>query len=298
LDTELTPLNGPDDPRIRHEMIATNGIVLHVAQAGPPDGPLLLLLHGFPSFWYDWRYQIPALVAAGYRVWAPDQRGYNVSTKPGPICAYNLNTLTDDIAGLIDAAGVERAVVVGHDWGAAVAWWMAQRHPNRLERVVIVNVPHPSLLLRKIFTSLRQARRSTYAMFFQLPWLPEASLGMNNWHSLAESVKKTAHPGTFTEADLIHYRKAWNRPGAMTAMLNWYRAAVRCLPEPQSRRIRLPLLVIWGARDFALERDLAQESVALCDEGRIVWLEEATHWPHLEEPVVVNRLILDYLAEQ
>ncbi|MGL4651864.1 MAG: alpha/beta fold hydrolase [Caldilineaceae bacterium] len=289
------PLAGPDDPRIRHEAIVTNGVALHVAQAGPTDGPLVLLLHGFPTFWYDWRHQIPALVAAGYRVWAPDQRGYNISDKPKSVRSYNLNTLADDVAGLIDAAGVEKATVIGHDWGAGVAWWMAQRHPQRLHRVAILNVPHPSLLLRKIFTSLKQASRSTYAVYFQLPWLPEASMAAGNWSGLSDSVRRTALRGTFGDEEMEHYRTAWNQPGAMTAMLNWYRAAARYLPEVQARRIRVPVMVIWGNRDFALERDLAQESLALCDDGRLFWVQEATHWVHLDVPGVVNRLLLDFL---
>jgi pimeloyl-ACP methyl ester carboxylesterase len=290
-----TPIAGPDDPRVRHEAIATNGVVLHVAQAGPESGPLVILLHGFPSFWYDWRLQIPALAAAGYRVWAPDQRGYTISDKPHGIRNYNLNTLADDIAGLIDAAGVEKATVIGHDWGAGVAWWMAQRHPERLERVGIINVPHPTILMRKLLTSLSQAKRSLYAMYFQLPWLPEISMRQRNFQPLAEAIQRTARRGIFTETELAHYREAWSQPGAMTAMLNWYRAAARHLPRPQSLRIRVPVFVIWGVRDFALERDLAQESLALVDDGRLFWVQDGTHWVHLEEPALVNRLLLDFL---
>jgi pimeloyl-ACP methyl ester carboxylesterase len=198
-DPSTEPLAGPDDPRVRHESIETNGVVLHVAQAGPDEGPLVLLLHGFPAFWYDWRHQIPALAAAGFRVWAPDQRGYNSSDKPAGVRSYNLNTLADDVAGLIDAAGVERAFVVGHDWGAAVAWWVAQRHVNRVRRLTILNVPAPHVLVSRLLSDLRQVRRSSYAFFFQLHFLPEAVLGMGDWHRLGESIKRTARRGTFTD---------------------------------------------------------------------------------------------------
>ncbi len=294
---DLSPLVGPNDPRITHAAVESNGVLLHVAQAGPTGGPLVLLLHGFPAFWYDWRCQIPALAAAGYRVWAPDQRGYNSSDKPHPVRAYNLNSLADDAAGLITAAGAQRATVIGHDWGAAVAWWMAQRHPQLLERVAILNTPHPRLLLRKIVTSLRQARRSTYILYFQLPGIAEAALGARDGLVLAENIKRTARRGVFSDAELEHYREAWRQPGALRAMLNWYRAVARFLPPAQSIRIQPRVQVIWGRRDFALEADLAQESVALCDDGRLTYLASAGHWVHLEEPDEVNRLLLDFLAE-
>lgn len=293
----LAPLSGPNDARVRHAAIETNGVVLHVAQAGPESGPLVLLLHGFPAFWYDWRMQIPALAAAGYRVWAPDQRGYNTSDKPHPVRAYNLNSLADDAAGLIAVAGVARATVIGHDWGAAVAWWLAQRHPQLLERVAILNTPMPHLLLRKITTSLRQARRSTYVLFFQLPGLAEAMLGARDGAALADAIQRTARRGVFTESELAHYREAWRQPGALRAMLNWYRAVARFMPPAQNLRIEPPVQVIWGRKDFALEAELAQESVALCDNGRLTWLPQAGHWVQLEEPDEVNRLLLDFLQQ-
>src|SRR5437879_4698652 len=153
--------------------IATNGIRLNVAQAGPPDGPLVILLHGFPEFWYGWRKQIPALAAAGYRVWAPDQRGYNFSDKPPDVRDYTLDKLAADVAGLIEAAGRQRAIIVGHDWGGAVAWWLAANNPERVERLVIINVPHPLVMRRLILRDPRQTLRSWYMFMFLLPRLPE-----------------------------------------------------------------------------------------------------------------------------
>jgi pimeloyl-ACP methyl ester carboxylesterase len=147
---------------VRFERIATNGITLNVAQAGPADGPLLVLLHGFPEFWYEWHKHLPALAAARFCVWAPDQRGYNTSDKPPQVRDYTLDHLAADVIGLIDAAGRERAIVVGHDWGGAVAWWLASNQPERLEKLVIINVPHPLVMRRLLRTSPRQLLRSWY----------------------------------------------------------------------------------------------------------------------------------------
>ncbi len=153
--------------------IHTNGVRLHVVQHGPVDGPLVILLHGFPEFWYGWRKQIPALAAAGYRVWAPDQRGYNLSDKPTGIDAYTLDQLVADVIGLIDAAGCDKVYLVGHDWGAAVAWWMALKYPQRVIKLVVSNVPHPIVMNRTVRRNFDQLRKSWYIFFFQIPWLPE-----------------------------------------------------------------------------------------------------------------------------
>lgn len=161
---------------IIHTTISTNGVNLHVAQAGPADGPLVILLHGFPEYWASWRQQIPILASAGYRVWVPDQRGYNLSDKPAEITAYNLDQLALDVVGLIDAADAEKAFVVGHDWGAAVAWWLGIKHADRLEKLAILNLPHPAVLRRRFRTHFSQLRKSWYMFFFQLPWLPERFL--------------------------------------------------------------------------------------------------------------------------
>src|SRR5512145_875022 len=150
--------------------IVTHHIHLHVAQAGSPDGPLVILLHGFPEFWYGWRRQIPALASAGYRLWAPDQRGYNLSDKPDGIAAYNLDDLAADVIGLIDAARQEKAYLVGHDWGAAVAWRVANQYPERLQRLVVMNVPHPAVMAQHVRRSFAQLRKSWYILFFQIPW--------------------------------------------------------------------------------------------------------------------------------
>ena len=212
---------------LHHTTITTNGIKLHVVQAGPEDGPLVILLHGFPEFWYGWRNQIDYLAGKGYRVWVPDQRGYNLSDKPAGIEAYNQPVIADDVAGLIEASGREKIYLVGHDWGAAIAWWTAMKYPDKLEKLVIMNVPHPIVSAKTIGKDWRQTRKSWYIFFFQLSWLPEALLSMNNCNNLVRSMSRAMKPGVFTAADWDEYRKAWSQPGACTAMVNWYRAAGR-----------------------------------------------------------------------
>ncbi|QJW88774.1 alpha/beta hydrolase [Spirosoma taeanense] len=281
---------------MNHTFVETNGIRLHVVQAGPVDGPLLILLHGFPEFWYGWKRQIEPLAAAGYQVWVPDQRGYNLSDKPAGIEAYTIDTLAADVVGLIERAGQQKAVLVGHDWGAAVAWWTAATYPDRVERLVVMNVPHPAVMKRFVSRDLGQMRRSWYIGFFQLPKLPEWLSSLGDWSMLARTLRKSSRRGTFSEADLQQYKTAWGQPGALRAMINWYRATLQKPPKRSPRiRIIVPTLLIWGAQDQFLKRDMAQPSIDLCDNGRLVFLEQATHWVQHEEADRVNTLLLEFL---
>ncbi|UFH56882.1 alpha/beta fold hydrolase [Spirosoma sp. KNUC1025] len=276
-----------------HTFVDTNGVRLHVVQAGPIDGPLIILLHGFPEFWYGWRHQIDTLAEAGFWVWAPDQRGYNLSEKPKGIGTYGIDTLAADVVGLIDAAGRQKAVVVGHDWGAAVAWWTAVRYPERIERLVVLNVPHPMAMKQYARQNFGQMLRSWYIGFFQLPWLPETVSRLGNWAMLVQTLRKSSRPGTFTDAELQEYRAAWSQVGAFTAMINWYRAALQQPPSRRSSvRITVPTLIIWGVRDAFLKRKMVQPSLDLCDNGRAVFFENATHWVQHEEAQRVNELIV------
>ncbi|MFN3980720.1 MAG: alpha/beta fold hydrolase [Caldilinea sp.] len=276
----------------------TNGVNLHVVMAGPQDGPLVILLHGFPEFWYGWRRQMPALAAAGYHVWAPDQRGYNRSDKPAGVDAYRIDTLARDIVGLIEASGREQVYLVGHDWGAAVAWWVAGNYPQRIKKLAILNVPHPAVMRRTVLENDEQRKKSWYIFFFQLPWLPERSLSADDYTNLVRALKGSSRRGTFSAEEIAAYKQAWSQPGAVTSMLNWYRAAVRYQGKAQELgRIRPPTLMIWGANDIALSRTMAQPSIDLCDNGRLVFLEEASHWVQHEEPETVNRLLLEFFGD-
>ncbi len=281
---------------IEHHRVTTNGISLHVAQAGPEDGELVILLHGFPEFWYGWLRQIGFLAAHGYRVWAPDQRGYNLSDKPAGIDAYRYATLVADVIGLIDASGREQAYLVGHDWGAAVAWATANSHPDRLKKLAILNVPHPLVFYETLRSSRTQMLRSLYFGFFQIPRLPEFLMTVGDGVLGTQMLFLSSHPRTFSDAEIAEYLRAWKQPGAMTAMINWYRAVVQRAPQmPANPRITVPTLVVWGAEDVALSVDMAQKSVDLCDDGRLVLFEDATHWVHHDKPEQVNALLADFL---
>lgn len=282
---------------ITHKTVQTNGIALHVAQAGNRDDPLVILLHGFPEFWYEWRKQIPTIADAGYWVWAPDQRGYNLSDKPKAIAAYNLDELAADILGLIEAAGRDRCILVGHDWGGAVAWWLANKHPDKLEKLIVLNIPHHRVFAKTLRTSRRQKLRSWYMVFFQIPYLPEFMLSVGK-HWLLKRALRASNPGAYSDAELQQYHEAWSQPGAVKSMLNWYRAMFRVPPRPpEDPRIKMPTLLLWGKGDTALGWEMAQPSIDLCDQGKLVFFEDATHWIAAEEPERVNALILEFLGD-
>lgn len=284
---------------LEHHQVRTNGLTLHVVQCGPAGGALVVLLHGFPEFWYGWRHQIQALAAAGYRVWAPDQRGYNLSDKPGRVADYRIGQLGADVLGLLDAAGADKATLVGHDWGAAVVWWLAEHHPERLRRVAILNVPHPAVLGRVLRRRPRQLLKSWYILFFQLPWLPEWLFRRRTFGFGCGALRGTSRPGTFSSQDLHRYTEAWSQPGALTGMLNWYRAAFREAHAPDTAsRIKVPVRILWGRKDAFLVPELAQASLEMCETGQLTYFDDATHWLHQEEPVAVNRLLLEFLQDK
>jgi len=282
-----------------HSYIETNGIRLHVVQAGPKSGIPIILLHGFPEFYYGWRKQIPALVEAGCRVIVPDQRGYNLSDKPKGVSAYGVYILVEDILGLINALEYEKVNLVGHDWGAVVAWVLANKYPERLHKLGIMNVPHPAVMRRFLLRDFEQMRRSLYVYFFQLPWLPEAGFRAMDWRGAERALRNTSKPGSFTEEDIKKYKEAWSQPGAMTAMLNWYRAVIRYMPAlPEDPRIKVPTLMMWGLQDFALSHRMARPSMDYVDEGNLILFPEATHWVHLDAADEVNHYLVDFVLDK
>jgi pimeloyl-ACP methyl ester carboxylesterase len=292
---EFSPV---DLSRIAHNTIVINGINLHVVQAGDPTAPLVILLHGFPEFWYGWRHQIEPLAEVGFRVWVPDQRGYNLSDKPQGVPAYNLDILAQDVIGLIDAAGREKTFLVGHDWGGAVAWWTANKYPDRIEKLVILNTPHHRVFAEQVRRVRSQQLRSSYMLYLQFKGLSEFSLRVFNHWLLAKAMQVTSARGTFSTADLGEYRRAWSQPGAITGMLNWYRA-MRQKPRPErpaSWRIQVPTQLIWGKKDGLLRWQMAQPSIALCDDGRLVFIDEASHWIAAEAAEQVNRLMIEFFG--
>lgn len=277
------------------ERVAADGVDLHVVTAGDPEDPPVVLLHGFPDFWYGWREQVPALVDAGYRVLVPDQRGYNLSDTPASVREYRIDRLVADAAAVVASTGRSSAHVVGHDWGAAVAWSLALRRPSLVDRLGIVNVPHPTVFRRTLRSDPRQILRSTYAFGMQLPRLPEWALSRADGDLLATVLESSSRPGAFSATDRRRYRAAWRRPGVVRGMVNWYRAAGRYGIAPPTDRVEPPTLVVWGEEDDALVPEMAGESVDHCVDGRLERFPNASHWVHLERPERVSELLLDHL---
>jgi pimeloyl-ACP methyl ester carboxylesterase len=279
------------------QYIRANGVDLHVGLDGPIDGPLLLLLHGFPEMWYCWRNQIAHFAAAGFRVMAPDQRGYNLSEKPRSLDAYLWHELAADVIGLIDAANRDQAILVGHDWGGSVAWYAANQYPSRVQRLVLLNSPHPLVMRRHLRKSFSQKRKSWYMYFFQLPRLPEKLLSMSNWALLRRALIRSSLPGTFQERDLAEYQKAWSQPNAVESMVAWYRAAMsRNTIKLKRERISIPTLILWGAQDHFLDLSMAKQSLEWCDRGSLVVFQDSTHWLQEEQAAKVNEQILKFIT--
>ena len=260
-----------------------DGVKLHYVEVG--QGPLVVLLHGFPEFWFSWRHQLPALARAGFRAVAPDMRGYNLSDKPRDVNAYRTSVLARDVGRLLDALKAERASVIGHDWGGAIAWTFAVRYPERLDRLVILNAPHPATFL-KALKKPDQLRRSWYMFFFQLPWLPEAALRAGNFMAVRRELPQA------------EYVQALRQPGALTATINYYRAMfrrpVRTIRLASHSKIEAPVLIIWGQRDKYLGPRLAVPDPTLVPNARVERLD-ASHWVQLDQPDRVNALLLEFL---
>ncbi len=272
-----------------------NGIIrLQAVAAGPKDGLVVVLLHGFPEFWYGWRRQIDPLAAAGFRVIVPDQRGYNLSSKPAGVASYALTELVSDVIALADQLGQEKIFLGGHDWGAAVAWSTALLHPQRIAKLVVLNVPHPSVMRKFLSTRPRQLLRSWYMFFFQLPILPEAFFSALNFRIGARSLLRSSRPDTFSDEDLTQYRAAWSQPGAVTGMINWYRALFRTRARFPDKTVRVPTRILWGERDAFLLAEMAHESLGYCMNAELFTFANATHWLQHEEPARVSELLIDF----
>jgi pimeloyl-ACP methyl ester carboxylesterase len=278
-----------------HRRATVNGLGFHYVEAG--SGPLVLFLHGFPEFWYSWRHQLTALAGAGFHAVAPDLRGYNESDKPAGVDNYRMRLLVEDVAGLIAQTGAARAVVVGHDWGGAVAWRVAMDRPELVDKLIVLNAPHPAVFRRELRTP-GQWLRSSYMLFFRLPWLPEWALQAGDYASLKRVLRRQpVHAGAFTEEDVERYKNALAQPGARTAALNFYRAAFRHRRETGGavRPIRAPTLLIWGERDPYLGVRLTEGLGPWVPNLRVVRIADASHWVQNDVPGRVNELILDFV---
>jgi pimeloyl-ACP methyl ester carboxylesterase len=294
------------DPRIRHGYAQVGDVRLHYAESGDGSRPLVVLLHGFPEFWYSWRHQLVAL-GEQFHVVAPDLRGYNLSDKPERVEDYRLSRLVDDVTGLIRHFGARQAAVVGHDWGAGVAWAVARTQPEYVSRLAVLQVPPFRAWVDNF--SLRQLSRSWYMLFFQLPYLPECWINSNDFAQLARMFKATSRSGTFSDADIALYKEALKRRGAsgdvtaLTAGINYYRANLFTLVSERAgngSRIfsHAPTLFIYGERDaFVVPETVRDVASYVAAPFREVRLARAGHWVQQEYPNEVNAALLGFLSE-
>lgn len=269
-------------------------ISLHYAEMGPEDGPLVILLHGFPDNCLGWKHQMPALARAGFRVIAPDQRGYGVSSKPRGVKAYDLDELAEDVVALGAHFGEARLRVVGHDWGASVVWWLCSTRADKMEKAAMINAPHPAIWKHAMYTDKAQRKKSRYVKAFRLRVLPEMMIRRGNFRALVETLKGSAREGAFGDAEFDAYRKAWREPKAMTSMVHWYRALLRKKLPVEPARIDVPVLLIWGEKDEFADLSLAKRSIDLCERGATLFFAEGTHWVLREEPRPINDMLLTF----
>jgi pimeloyl-ACP methyl ester carboxylesterase len=297
---------GPDPQLVvSHGFADVGDVRLHYAECGAGDD-LVIPLHGFPEFWYSWRHQLPVL-GERYHVVAPDMRGFNLSDKPAGIENYRVDALVKDVLGLIKFFGKEKAAIVAHDWGAAVAWAVAQRHPESVSKLVAMQVPPPAAW-RANFT-LRQLRRSWYMFFFQLPRLPEWWASANDFARVEKMYRETSvKPDSFTDADIAAYKEALRQPKALSSSLNYYRANVfKSLfrgdgvetPSGRNGRVRVPTLFIYGEQDVAIIPETVRGIDHFVDAPyRELRIHESGHWVQNEAVEKVNAALLDFLTDE
>lgn len=283
----------PATATLQHQFIETNGIRLHYVTQG--SGPLMLLLHGFPEFWYTWRHQIPVF-AEYYTVVAVDLRGYNDSDKPTPVSDYTLTELVKDVAGVITGLGYDTCVLVGHDWGGAIAWNFAYAHPDLVEKLIILNCPHPRRFLDGM-SNPAQWLRSAYIGFFQLPFLPELLLQANDYQFVDNAFNNMAtNRSAITETDVQAFKTAIARPGALQAGLNYYRNLFSpALFQQEWPVLEVPTLMIWGEDDPAFETSLAEGTEDYVRDFHLRYIPQCGHWVPQEYPTLVNQYIGEFL---
>ena len=281
--------------------VQANGLSFEVATAGTGNR-FVLCLHGFPEHAYSWRHQVPYLAQLGYRVWAPNLRGYGGTDSPQEIEAYALDTLVHDVAALIDAAGMQEAILIAHDWGGILAWMLAMKRPELVTRLIVCNLPHPACFLREL-SSPSQFLRSWYVLFFQIPWLPETLYRIGGAYGIAQVFRRTSSNPALLEEAIPVYRRNALRPGGLTAMLNWYRGLIRGngwrqLSNNIYPKIEIPTLLVWGSDDIALSLRTTEGTEAYVSDFTLRILSGVSHWVQQEAPELVNAVITEWLENK
>ncbi len=277
------------------DFIQTNGITLHYVTQG--EGKLMLMLHGFPEFWYSWRHQIPEF-AQDHHVVALDLRGFNESDKPKTVEAYRLEELVKDVAGVIQGLGYENCILVGHDWGGFIAWHFAYTYPEMVEKLIIMNLPHPAKFSQGLSTPA-QLLKSWYILFFQLPLLPELIIQSNDYQLIASAFQNMAiDKDAFSKEDLEAFKDAAAKRGALTAMINYYRNIFKTLFDNLKKEwtvLDISTLMIWGEEDTALGKELTYGTDIYVKDLTLKYIPNCSHWVQQEQPQLVNKYIRDFL---
>jgi len=268
-------------------------IGLETRHDGPDNGEVVILLHGFPECWNTWEKQIPLLAEAGYRVFVPNMRGYGQSSKPEDVSEYHADELIKDVDAIRRYSGAEKIHLVGHDWGAMVAWWYALHKPEHLSSLSVLNVPHPNAFLKTLIKSPLQVLKSWYVFYFQLPVLPELVIPMGNYFIFRNVLARTSNKGSYSEADIKELVRHWRMPGAMKAMVNYYRSAMRSRPQPKfGSQVKTPTQILWGENDLALTLDMAKGSMKYLENGTLTIYPDATHWLAHDKPEEVSEKLV------
>ncbi len=283
--------------KLTYQYHEVNGVKLHVGHAGMENSKIIVFLHGFPEYSYGWKNQVPFFVKNGYHVVVPDQRGYNLSSKPIGKHAYKLKVLMMDIALLVKSLTTDRIILVGHDWGGGVSWALSMHHPELIQKMVILNMPHLQVMKDTFKSDIRQRLRSWYVVFFQMPWLPEFLSSRFNFSMLETSMRNTSKPSAFSTVDMVQYKKAWSQRNALKSMINWYRA-FRQSELRVDIKVNVQTLILWGAKDRFLAEDMAGKSLAKCLNGQMHMFHDLTHWLHHEDPDQINNLILEFIEKK
>ncbi|MGE0642771.1 MAG: alpha/beta fold hydrolase [Nitrospira sp.] len=294
--------NARDTEAFSFGQVQVNQLSFRVAMAGAGER-LVLCLHGFPESAISWRHQMQPFAQAGYRAWAPDLRGYGGTARSSEIDAYSIESLINDVSGLLDAAHAQRAILVGHDWGGIIAWYYAMRHPNRVDALVIMNAPHPACFEREV-RRWRQLHRSWYMGVFQIPWLPEAALSVGNGYIIGRIFERMAMDRRSLPDEIVDlYRQQACEPGALTAMINYYRAAFRGGGAWRQRSLgyqtmTIPTLVIWGLQDQALGAHNLDGLSEWVTDLTVITMADAGHFVHEDQPEQVTRHLLTWLRDK
>ena len=280
---------------LESNFIDVGEVTLHVVLAGPIDGEPVLLLHGFPEFWYAWRKPMAILAKAGYRVIVPDQRGYNLSDKPNGDEHYNLDELTTDMSALVKKLGYEDVNLAAHDWGGGVAWWMVLHNPELVRRFFVIDTPHPSA--GESFQT-EEETNTWYRDFIRLPFIPTYLARLNDWQMLTDTFVNGSKANSFSPEDLDQFRSAWDHENAINTMVAWYRADNENIKEPESRQVDVPTMVVIAPNDFYIPSDLTVRSMPFLNNGELLRLEQGSHWIIQEQPEMIAQHLIEFIESE